>query len=173
MRRQLTAEKLCVAAGHKDFQISTQQSVHKKIPAIHILDFIKEEIRYIRAIQLVYTGKYCVQIFRLDISKAVIVKIDIGISHATLLKDLVAQGGFAATPDTDDNLCEITVPLEIRLFLSGDQFAGLIVPISSRCSARTCNTIFSLTIIYLNIVAKMVLFRYLNKFTVANSDISK
>ena len=128
MRCQLTAEKLCVAAGHKDFQISTQQSVHEKIPAIHILDFIKEEIRYIRAIQLVYTGKHCVQIFRLDIRKAVIVKIDIGISHATLLKDLVAQGGFAATPDTDDNLCEITVPLEIRLFLSGHQFAGLIVP---------------------------------------------
>ena len=44
------------------------------------------------------------------------------------MKDLVAQGRFAATSDTDDNLCEITVPLEIRLFLSGHQFAGLIVP---------------------------------------------
>ena len=112
MGSQFAAEQFGIAARYEDSHLAPQEPVDEQMPAIHILNLVKKQIRDIGTIELVYAGKDGVQIFRFHTQQAVIVKVDITVADAMLQQDLVADGRFTAAPDANDDLGHRAVELE-------------------------------------------------------------
>ena len=83
MRGKFAAEQLRIASSDKDVKLGAQQTVHKHVPSIHILDFVQKQIRNISAIQLIDARQNRVEVFRLQACQTVVVKVHIRIPDAS------------------------------------------------------------------------------------------
>ena len=103
-------------------QVRAKQTVYKQVPPIHILYLVKHQIGDVGTIQLVYTRKHSVEIFRLHVCQTVIVEVDITVSDAAIQQHLMAECRFTASTHTNNYLCHFSVELEKRLLLASYPF---------------------------------------------------
>ena len=116
---QLTAEQLGIGSCHEDVEACAQQSVHKEVPAIDVLDFVQQNIANVLPIQLIDATEQCVQVGGREVKQTVIVQVGVGVLDTVLDQHLMTDGGLAGATHANDYLSHGTVEFELLFFHAG------------------------------------------------------
>ena len=103
---QLAAQQLGVGARDEQVHFLAKQPVGEQLPALDVLHLVEEEIFEI-TVYLVQGVEHAVEIAGLQPCQSVVVEVGVGKFHSLLPYELLAQGGFSASPHTCHNLGKV------------------------------------------------------------------
>ena len=91
MGSQLATEQLGITSRDEYAEVCTKQTVDKQIPSVNILNLVEQKIGHVCTIQLIDARQHRIQIHRLHVSQAVVVKVYVPISYTMFQQHLMAK----------------------------------------------------------------------------------
>ena len=108
---EVAAEKIGITASKDQSVMLAKQAIDKERPRLHILYFIEEQMGE-GAIYFIQFLKDAVEVGGCNVSKALIIEVDVCESDPAFYQDFLAKRGLAAAAHADDDLCQFAVEVK-------------------------------------------------------------